>query len=341
MSGTFRIALAGALLALGIVVGTSPAAPPPAGGETVTLTLANPEPRGRAASQIAEVFASQAKRLSKGKVLIKIVYEFGWRDVPDGEIEVNLIRSTRTGKAQLAIVPTRAFQAQRVKSFQALQAPFLITTDTGMARATTGQLATRLQSGLRRIGLTGLGLAPEGLRRPFGHRKALVSLADFAGAKIRAIPSKQTWALLRALGATPVVLGGSDWGLAVAKGTVDGAESSLAIAANETNLLSTYTVGNYAFFPKIDALVGNEAPLSKLSDAQSSALTRAAAVARAWAVASLTERKARNAVCKGGGTVVDASPSAIRKLRAKAAPVLADVRRDALTRSLIAELDPL
>ncbi len=250
MSSTIRIALASALLALGIGSGMSLAGPPPEGGKTVTLTLANPEPRGRAASQIAEVFAARAKRFSKGKVLVKIVYEFGWRDVPAGEIEANVIRSTRRGKAQLAIVPTRAFQGQGVTSFQALQAPFLITTDAGMARATTGQLATRLQSGVRRIGLTGLGLAPEGLRRPFGHRKALVSPSDFAGAKIRAIPSKQTWALLRALGATPVDLGGSDWPQAVAKGTVTGAESSLAIAANETLLSNCLHSGQRRVLPE-------------------------------------------------------------------------------------------
>ena len=89
MSSTIRIALASALLALGIGSGMSLAGPPPEGGKTVTLTLANPEPRSRAASQIAEVFAARAKRLSKGKVLVKIVYEFGWRDVPAGEIEAN------------------------------------------------------------------------------------------------------------------------------------------------------------------------------------------------------------------------------------------------------------
>lgn len=344
LSSTIRIALAAVLLALGIAAGTSLAGPPPAGEETVTLRLANPEPRSRAASEIAEAFAARAKALSNGKVVVKILYQFpqsGSNVSSVGELEANLIRATRNGKAQLAIVPTRAFRAQGVTSFQALQAPFLIGSDAGMARATTGQIAAKLQSGLHRIGLTGLGLAPEGLRRPFGFSKALVSPADFAGAKIRAIPSKQTWALLRALGAMPVDLGGSDLDEAVAKGTVKGAESSLAIAANDTLLTSAFTVGNVAFFPKVDALVGNEAALSKLSDEQRSVLSRAAAAARRWAVASLTERRARNAFCKGGGTVVNASPSAISRLRAKARPVLADMRRDALTRSLIAELEPL
>ena len=38
MSGTTRIVLAAALLALGVGAGTSLAGPPPAGGEKVTLT---------------------------------------------------------------------------------------------------------------------------------------------------------------------------------------------------------------------------------------------------------------------------------------------------------------
>ncbi len=67
---------------------------------------------------------------------------------------------------------------------------------------------------------------------------------------------------------------------------------------------------------------------------------RAAASARAWAVASLTERNARNAFCKSGGTIVNASsvgdPEAPRQGRTRAcrhAPRLPDAEPDCRARA--------
>jgi hypothetical protein len=91
-------------------------------------------------------------------------------------------------------------------------------------------------------------------------------------------------------------------------------------------------------FPKIDALVANSAALKRLSSKQVSLLREAAASARDWAIRTLTEQNARDAYCKAGGTIVTARFTAIAALRAKAAPMLAAMRRDPLTRSLIAEI---
>lgn len=125
---------------------------------------------------------------------------------------------------------------------------------------------------------------------------------------------------------------------AVQDGTVKGADATLALAAAGSIPAPGFTAGNLAFFPKVDALVANAAALGGLSSAQVSLLHEAAASARAWAVAALTERKGRDAYCKAGGTVVVAPASSISALRAKAAPVLAAMRADPLTRSLIAEI---
>jgi len=56
-----RITAAIAVIAVALAAGTSLAGPPVT-GETVTLTLANPEPQGRPASQIAERFARSVAR---------------------------------------------------------------------------------------------------------------------------------------------------------------------------------------------------------------------------------------------------------------------------------------
>jgi len=342
MFTTTRITAAIAVIAVAIAAGTSLAGPP-ATGETVTLTLANPESQGRPASQIAERFARTVATRSKGTVKVRIVYEAGrtTQNTPTREKEANLVRMVRTGKTQLAIVPNRAFQAQGITSFQALQTPFLITTDSQMARATTGRIANTLMSGLPTIGLQGLGLVPEGLRRPFGFSKPLVTPADFRGIKIRAIYSKATYDLIRALGATPIDLNGSDFDAAVEKGVVKGAESSFGIAVDGLPAAS-YTVGNIAFFPKVDALVVNAKALAGLTTAQQAILRNAAADARAATLSTTSERKAAAAYCRtGNGTIVHAPSSSLQSLRSKVAAVIVRLRKDPLTRNLIDSIDKL
>jgi len=341
MSTSMRIALAVALVVLSVGARNSIAGPPEKTGSTVTLTLGATEGRGRPSTEIAETFAARVKALSKGTIVVKIAYQSGRSqgdDTPVSLQEANLVGTVRTGKNALALVPTRAFRTQGVASFQALQAPFLITTEAAMDRVTIGAIAARVQSGLPKLGLTGLGLAPEGLRRPFGFRKPLVSPADFAGIGFQSIRSQQSWTLIRALGARPVDISGQAIEEAIAKGTVKGADSTLVLAANGSLPRPGFTAGNLAFFPKVDALIGNAAALKRLKPAQVSLLRQAAASARAWAIAELTERKGRDAYCKAGGTVVTARPSSIEKLRAKAEPVLAAMRADPFTRSVMAEI---
>lgn len=334
-------------LAVGIVVvvggaGAALAGPPQKTGSVITLNLAATEGRGRPSTEIAEAFAARVKALSKGAVVIKIAYQSGRAaqggQTPLGVQESNLVALVRSGKAKLAIVPTRAFDFQGITSFQALQAPFLTTTEAGMDRATKGRVARQLQSGLPTLGLTGLGLVPEGLRRPFGFRRALVAPADFAGIRFIASRSKTLLPLLRLLGATPVSLNGDAMNRAVAKGTVAGGDSTLALVANAALPEPGFTAGNLAFFPKIDALVGNESVLRRLTAAQRTVLRQAAASARTWAMSHLTEAKGRDEYCKAGGTIVVAPASAIAALRAKAAPLLARLRSDPLTRTLLREL---
>ncbi|PWU25590.1 MAG: hypothetical protein C5B48_00560 [Candidatus Rokuibacteriota bacterium] len=341
MSRSIRIAVAATLLGLVVAAGSALAGPPQKTGSAVTLTLATTDGRGFPAADIAEAFAARVKALSKGALVVKVAYQSGRSkgdETPVSLEEANLLDLVRSGTAQLAIVPTRAFAAAGVTSFQALQAPFLITTEAGMDRVTQGHIATQLQSGLPKLGLTGLGLAPEGLRRPFGFQNALVSPSDYAGIRFRAIKSNALWALIRALGATPVDINGDAMNQAVQNGTVKGGDSTLALAANDSLPEPGFTAGNIAFFPKVDALVANAATVTGLSSDDAAVLTRAAAETRTWAVETLTEKKGRDAYCKAGGTIVTAPASALAALRAKTAPVLAALRSDPLTRTLVTEI---
>src|SRR5262245_20701858 len=186
------IAVAAVLVAFAITAGTSLAGPPQKTGSTVTLTLADPENRGHPASRIAETFAARVGALTRGALVVKIVYQAGKTstDLPVSQVDANVVGLVRRGENVLGVIATRSLAEQGVTSFGALQAPLLITTESGMAKATSGDVATKLQSGLPSVGLAGLGLAPEGLRRVFWFSKPRISLADYHGLKLRAFPAR-------------------------------------------------------------------------------------------------------------------------------------------------------
>ena len=102
--------------------------------------------------------------------------------------------STSDGRA------TRVWDTFGVPSFQALQAPFLITDHGVLQEVLTDPIASEMLAGLEEAGFVGLGLYPDQLRHPLGYAAPLRSLDDFDGAAIRLVPSEATDALVRALG---------------------------------------------------------------------------------------------------------------------------------------------
>src|SRR5215217_4640939 len=155
-------------------------------------------------------FAKRVTELSGGDLQVKLFFNVAGDEVPD--IEARVAGMVRSGRFDLGWIATRAWDQVDVKSFQALQAPFLVTSYGLLGKIATGPMADQMLAGLRRTQLTGLAIVPEFLRHPVGRTRALVSPADFAGTRIRDIPSHASDALLSALGATPVHLSNSATG---------------------------------------------------------------------------------------------------------------------------------
>src|SRR5207245_4310724 len=139
-------------------------------------------------------------------------------------------RMVQAGKIDLGLIATRAWDELGVKAFEALQAPFLITNIALLDRVVTGQIGERMIDGLRSTGFVGLGLIPDQLRHPIGFAYPLASLNDFAGARVRIPPSGVTSALIRALGAIPLEIGGADVNAAIDHRRIAGEELSFGNA---------------------------------------------------------------------------------------------------------------
>jgi len=271
---------------------------------------------------------------------VRIVWDAAGQDIPDPERGiVNLVRDDRF---DLGWMGARSWDRMGVSSFQALQAPFLVTDHALLGRIVTSPVASRMLAGLDDHGFVGLALVPEQIRYVFGTRHALASPDDFAGARVRVRPSRASDALIRALGATPVHVSGDAVADAVANGEIDGAEASLG--TNSADEGETVLTANLPLFPKtLTLFAGNEA-FNRLDDEQRAVLRKAARETTAYAAAHpASESKLMGKFCAPGPPVraVAASPEDLAALRRAARPVYADMERDAESRTSIAGIRAL
>jgi TRAP-type C4-dicarboxylate transport system substrate-binding protein len=304
-------------------------------GNPMTLRLATPDRQGMPGTKAIEHFGDEVAKLSDGAITIKPVYEAAG-DAPHFDQAVADL--VRTGRAEMALIPARAWDEYGMTSLSALQAPFLIHSNAVLGKVVSGELADPMLQSLPG-GVTGLALLPENLRHPFGFVHPLVSLRDFAGVKIRAPRSEATYELLRTLGAEPVDLSGDDLADGIKDGSVEAAESAFEIAGS--TLHDKYGTGtsNITFFPKVNTLVANTEALEQLTDEQHATLETAAERTRDWVLETMpSEQDAAQAYCRQGGRVTAASPADVRAIEAAAQPSYAQLEQDPKTREMLARI---
>ena len=283
----------------------------------------------------ARWFASRVAELSAGSLHVRVVFDAAGQQVVDPEARV--ARMVRDGTFELGWIGSRAWDGLGVKSFQPLQAPFLVTSYALLDRIATGPLAARMLAGLDAHGFVGLALIPDRLRHPIGVEHPLTSPGDFAGARVRVIPSRATDALMRALGATPVHVSNNAINNAMARHAIDGTEHSLGSAWPG----GRYLTASITFFPAVLTLFAGHRPYERLSDDQRAALRKAAEQTVARVAAYPPEESALIRRYCDGGRVVTARRDDLAALARAAQPVYAELERDAQTAALIAAIREL
>jgi TRAP-type C4-dicarboxylate transport system substrate-binding protein len=313
-----------------------------AGGssEPTVLRLAAAEDAEQPESQRARYFASRVSELSDRSLRVRIVYDAGGEE--NAGYETRLAEMVRAGKFELGWIGARAWDRSGIKSFQALQAPFLVTNHALLGRIATGPLASRMLAGLDGHGFVGLALVPDRLRYPIAARHALAAPDDFAGARVRVPTSGATDALMRALGATPVHLRGEALAAALANGEIDGSEASLGTNSAEEG--ENFLTWNVIFFPKTLTLFAGRSAYEQLDDDQRAIISKAARQTAAYAAAHpLSESALMRSFCGGGRpvTAVAASRDDLAALQRSAQPVYGELERDPRTKALIAAIRDL
>lgn len=288
----------------------------------------------------ARYFARRVSALSDGSVRVRVVWDAAGQNSPG--YELNIARLVHDGDFELGWMGSRAWDRMGITSFQALQAPFLVTDYGLLGRIATGPPAERMLAGLDGHGFVGLGLVPEHLRYAFGVRGPLASVGDFAGARVRVRPSEASDALMRALGAKPVHISGDDVAAAVADGEIDGAEASLGTNSREEG--ESHLTVNLPLFPKTLTLFAGEDAYEQLDADEREAIRKAGRETAAYAAAHPpSERALMREFCGGGRLVsaVAASRGDLEALEDAAQSVYARLEEDSDTKALIAAIRAL
>ena len=306
------------------------AKPPQTDPGTITLRLAVSDGGGRPSEPYVLEFIEQVKTISNGSITIEPIWQAG-DDTSVGS-ESGVIEHVMRGDMELGLAGSRAFDTESIKSFQALQAPFVIDNDALSKAVATSDIATRMLDSLPSAGIVGLTMWPEDLRHPFSlvPGKPILAPEDFAGLNVRAIPSGVTYMLIETFGGSPML---ADY-------NYQGAESGLRQGFS-LNGTPTAT-GNVTFFAKYQVLFTNGPAFEKLSQEQRAILREAAAVTQKKAIAEhLSEVDAAKAWCADGGTVVLASAEQVAAFEVAAQPVFDSIEQDSLNAELIAAIREL
>ena len=295
------------------------------GGDTepVILSLAVWDQPGRQAEQAALDLVALAPELSGDSISVSEPH-WGAADAAD------LVRS---GQVDLAILATREWSPHGVTSFDALEAPFLIDSDTLAAAVATSDVANVAMAGLGELGVTGLAIWPEDLRHlyafgPFG--RSFTTPGDFEGATILGISGDYGRELITTLGGQlyeEFVQNDSQTGdraIDSQSGALDGMVTGLWGAGLSTDQIAhAFVAGDVVLFPKFQMLVANAESLKRLTHEQRAAFDVTVAEVHRLALGrQFTEAELAAGICELGGTVTEAGPEALEALRAAAAPLL-------------------
>ncbi|KUN55616.1 hypothetical protein AQJ46_49380 [Streptomyces canus] len=295
--------------------------------ERVVLSLATP----MGASDEFDAFLQNVRTLSHGSIQISAEFDAHHEEGPD--FEERLLNDVQSGRVDLAALGSRVFDIRRAPALGALTAPLLINSFDAEEKVLSAPVAQRMIREVDGGGLTGVGLLPGSLRRPFGAGTPLLGPQDYKGRTIGIQESRVADSTVRALGAKPKWFGA---GNSVAG--FDGFEQQIgSVNGNrydETGMIGT---ANVVLWPRPIVLVANTKALERLGEDQGKLLQEAAEQAVHGAGANLREEENRDleSLCARGQKFAAASPAQLAELRKAVQPVYDQLSRDRQTKEYL------
>jgi TRAP-type C4-dicarboxylate transport system substrate-binding protein len=222
--------------------------------------------------------ARDIAKLSHGTLKVTIDSKTYPSDVPANE--ARLTADVRAGRVSFAYQPARDWAAVGVPGFQALMAPFAVTTVAASQRVAASPVAATVLGQLATYGAVGVGLIA-GEPRQILSVRPLLTQPQFAGQRIRIVDNPQAAALVTALEAHPVQgMPSNKVNAALRTGQVTAVETSPFFIAENAYQNSAPYLTSYAVFPKFETLVASKKAWAGLSPADQAAMRQAVADTR-------------------------------------------------------------
>lgn len=308
-------------------------------GTPIVLRLANPYD-GLNQTPPVQYFVKHVEELSGDRVRIEVVDKWG-NFASDAEQQV--VRGLSAGEVDLGWVGTRVFDTMGIESFRALTAPMLIDSYALENAVIESGITKQMLKSLDQVGVVGLAVISDGLRKPIGITGPILGPAEWRGITFGTLTSKGQATAIRALGATPAQVFGTERKERIEDRTIQGFEMSLwAYEAAVLAHLAPYVTANVSLWPQMDVLLANPARLARLSAKQRGWLEEAA---RDTAIrsAGLANKDAQvlGDACASGARFAEASEADRSALEVALAPVYANLERDSQTKAAISRIRTL
>lgn len=210
------------------------------------LALADVHPPGHLMIQVEERMAAHLADASKGKLQLQLKHsgQMGgegetWEKVKAGSLDM-----ARVNLAQLA---------KDMPAVKLLSLPYLFRSREHMWRVLGGDFGKRIRQEADQNGAVVLTYYDSGTRSFYTNKRAIRSLADFKGLRIRVQDSPVYTDLVTQLGATPVVLPYDKVGDAFLKGEIDGAENNTPsyVSSGHYKLAKYYSLDEHSSVPEV------------------------------------------------------------------------------------------
>ena len=281
---------------------------------TFRFTTANPA--GHPIVTGAEKFAQLVSEKSGGKMTVKLF--------PGGVLggDVQVLSAVQGGTIDVTSMNSGILQGQ-VKEFAIVDLPFLFNSSREADAVLDGPIGKALADKLPEKGLIHLAYYELGFRNLTNSKRAVKSVDDIAGLKIRVIQSPIYIDTFSALGANPVPMPFPEVYTALEQKTIDGQENPFSvIEANKFAEVQKYlSVTRHVYNPQ--TLMFSKKAWDRLSRDEQAILAAAASesavyqrkVARDAADQSLANLKKTM-------EVNEVSPAELTKIREKLKPVI-------------------
>lgn len=205
-----------------------------------TLPISHPVHQGM------EVFAKEVKKISNGKLTIKIF--------PDGQLgtEREVLELLQIGSIAMTKVSAAAM-ANFAPEYKVMGVPYIFRDKTHLFNVLEGKTGEDILEAGSAYLLRGLCFYDAGSRNFYTKEKAIKTPEDLKGLKIRVMNHQMSVDMVNAMGgaATPMAYG--ELYTALQQGVVDGAENNLPsfITSGHYEVCKFYTIDEHSSIPDV------------------------------------------------------------------------------------------